>query len=112
MQQGSQVVISIRRCQSIFLFNTSINKSDWYCGLLTPPAPGALFLAGWGSVRGRQTLAGKSPQAEPDPTRPFPLPFSPSRGSGTGSSLGAALGAAGEAGGTPSVGSRGLAELN
>lgn len=36
MQQESGVVISIRRCQSILLFNTSINKSDWCCGLLPP----------------------------------------------------------------------------
>lgn len=97
MQQGSGAVISIRRCQSIPLFNTSINKSDWCCGPLPPPLlPGHSFWPG-GEGRGEGKLWQGSPRRQ-RPARPCPAPSSslgPALGSGPGSSPTAWPGAGG-----------------
>lgn len=81
MQQGSQVVISIRRCQSIFLFNTSINKSDWYCGLLTPPPrPRGTLFGRMGKCEGKANFGREVPAGRARPDPPFPPPLLPLSG--------------------------------
>lgn len=70
MQQESGVVISIRRCQSILLFNTSINKSDWCCGLLPPGTLSGRMGKCEGKVNfGREVPVG-SARARPLPSLP------------------------------------------
>lgn len=95
MQQESGAVISIRRCQSILLFNTSINKSDWCYGLL----PQGTLSGRMEKCEGEGKLCQGSPRgqrpARPDPAGPGPAPTppppassGPALGSGTGSSPG------------------------
>lgn len=85
MQQESGVVISIRRCQSILLFNTSINKSDWCCGLLPPGTLSGRMGKCEGKVNfGREVPVGSARASPPPPPPPFTP--GPALGFGTGSS--------------------------
>lgn len=73
MQQENGAVISIRRCQSILLFNTSINKSDCCCGLL----PSGTLSARMGKYEGKTNFGDRdvpAGSAGPGP-HPHPLPL-------------------------------------